>query len=258
MADNGYQRQHSPRANLGILLITVGIAVLAFQYVRIDLSWLPARWAELAWPLRIIVPGLALFVVGLVLPGSTGDGLAGFGLVAAAVGTLLWYQSVTGTWSSWAYAWALVFPGAGGVAGIVHGCIHGNWKNVRESLGAVVFGVVMFLVLGVVFEGMLGFEGFGLTRIASWIPGAVLLGLGVIVLFAGMPGEWAKRRAEGDRQRVERRVVPPFQASSQPRGPQQSGASAVSEVKVTEPTIPVIEVPEEQPSAEQGDNVGKS
>ncbi|MDO9099390.1 MAG: hypothetical protein Q7V53_01400, partial [Caldisericota bacterium] len=135
MADNGYQRQHSPRANLGILLIIVGIVVLAFQYVRIDLSWLPARWAELAWPLRIIVPGLALFVVGLVLPGSTGDGLAGFGLVAAAVGTLLWYQSVTGTWSSWAYAWALVFPGAGGVAGIVHGCIHGNWKNVRESLG---------------------------------------------------------------------------------------------------------------------------
>ncbi len=257
MADNGYQHQRSPRANLGIFLIIVGIVVLAFQYIRIDLSWLPARWAELAWPLRIIVPGLALFVVGLVLPGSTGDGLAGFGLVAAGVGTLLWYQSVTGTWSSWAYAWALVFPGVGGLAGIVHGCIHGNWRNVRESLGALVFGVATFLILGVVFEGVLHFEGFGLTRIASWIPGVVLLGLGVVVLFAGLPGEWMKRHAERDRQRVERRVAPQPQASSsQTRGPQQGGVSAVSEV--TEFTIPVIEVPEERPSAEQGEEAGKS
>ena len=115
--------RRSSMANLGILLIVVGIVILALQYVRIDLNWLPQRWAELSWPLHIIIPGLALFVVGLVLPDRAGEGLSGFGLVAAAVGTLLWYQGITGTWESWAYAWALVFPAAGGLAGIIHGCL---------------------------------------------------------------------------------------------------------------------------------------
>src|SRR5450756_2966486 len=180
-------------ANLGILLIVVGSVILALQYVRIDLNWLPQRWAELSWPLHIIILGLALFVVGLVLPDRAGEGLSGFGLVAAAVGTLLWYQSVTGTWETWAYAWALVFPAAGGLAGIIHGTLHANWRHVRDGVGGFVFGMVMFLVLGFVFENWLGFEGFGLGRIAAWVPGVILLAVGVTILFAGTPGERSSR-----------------------------------------------------------------
>jgi len=195
-------------ANLGILLIVVGIVILALQYVHIDLSWFPERWAEMAWPLRIIVPGLALFVVGLVLPDRAGEGLSGLGLVAAAVGTLVWYQDVTGTWESWAYAWALVFPAAGGLAGIIHGTLHANWRHVRDSVGGFVFGIVMFLVLGFAFESWLGFEGFGLGRIATWVPGVILLAVGVIVLFAGTPGERRSRRAEHEQRWTERHAAP--------------------------------------------------
>ena len=36
--------RRSSMANLGILLIVVGIVILALQYVRIDLNWLPQRW----------------------------------------------------------------------------------------------------------------------------------------------------------------------------------------------------------------------
>jgi len=201
MADQGTRTTRSSTANLGILLIIVGIVILALQYVHIDLSRLPERWAELTWPLRIIIPGLALFVVGLVLPDRAGEGLAGFGLVAAAVGTLLWYQSVTGTWETWAYAWALVFPAAGGLAGIIHGTLHANWRHVRDGVGGFVFGMVMFLVLGFVFENWLGFEGFGLGRIAAWVPGVILLAVGVTVLFAGTPGERSSRRAEREQRR---------------------------------------------------------
>jgi hypothetical protein len=191
-------------ANLGILLIVVGIVILALQYVRIDLNWLPQRWAELSWPLHIIIPGLALFVVGLVLPDRAGEGLSGFGLVAAAVGTLLWYQGITGTWESWAYAWALVFPAAGGLAGIIHGTLHANWRHVRDGAGGLAFGLVAFAVLGYVFEGWLGFEGFGLNRIAVWVPGVILLAVGVIVLFAGTPGERSSRRADREQRHIER------------------------------------------------------
>ena len=208
MANQSTRRTSSRVANLGILLIVVGIVVLALQYIHINMSWLPQRWADLSWPLRIIIPGLALFVVGLVLPDQAGEGLSGLGLVAAAVGTLLWYQDVTGTWSSWAYAWALVFPAAGGLAGIIHGTLHANWRHVRDGFGGFVFGIVMFLVLGYVFEGWLGFEGFGLNRIATWvpvwIPGVVLLAAGLIVLFAGTPGEHSSRRAEREQRRIER------------------------------------------------------
>jgi hypothetical protein len=191
-------------ANVGILLIVVGIVILVLQYVHIGLGWLPERWAEMSWPLRIIIPGLALFVVGLVLPGGAGEGLSGFGLVAAAVGALIWYQDVTGTWQSWAYAWALVFPAAGGLAGIIHGTLHANWRHVRDGAGGLAFGLVAFVVLGYVFEGWLGFEGFGLNRIAAWVPGVVLLALGVTVLFAGTPGERGSRRAEREQRHIER------------------------------------------------------
>lgn len=204
MADQNTRTTRSSTANLGILLIVVGIVILALQYVHIDLSRLPERWAELTWPLRIIIPGLALFVVGLVLPDRAGEGLTGFGLVAAAVGTLLWYQSVTGTWETWAYAWALVFPAAGGLAGIIHGTLHANWRHVRDGIGGFVFGMVMFLVLGFVFENWLGFEGFGLGRIAAWVPGVILLAVGITVLFAGTPGERSSRRAEREQRNVER------------------------------------------------------
>jgi len=204
MSDQDTRRTRSSMANLGILLIVVGIVILALQYVHIDLNWFPQRWAEMSWPLRIIVPGLALFVVGLVLPDRAGEGLSGFGFVAAAVGTLLWYQGITGTWESWAYAWALVFPAAGGLAGIIHGTLHANWRHVRDSVGGFVFGIVMFVVLGFVFEGWLGFEGFGLNRIAAWVPGVLLLAVGVTVLFAGTPGERSSRRAERQQRRIER------------------------------------------------------
>jgi hypothetical protein len=204
MADKNTRTTRSSMATLGILLVFVGIVILALQYVHIDLSWLPQRWAEVAWPVRIIVPGLALFVVGLVLPDRAGEGLSGFGLVAAAVGTLLWYQSITGTWESWAYAWALVFPAVGGLAGIIHGTLHANWWHVRDSVGGFVFGIVMFLVLGFVFENWLGFEGFGLGRIAMWVPGVILLAAGVTVLLAGTPGERSSRRAEREQRHIER------------------------------------------------------
>lgn len=235
MADQSARTTRSSTANLGILLIIVGIVILALQYVHIDLSRLPERWAELTWPLRIIIPGLALFVVGLVLPDRAGEGLAGFGLVAAAVGTLLWYQSVTGTWETWAYAWALVFPAAGGLAGIIHGTLHANWRHVRDGVGGFVFGMVMFLVLGFVFENWLGFEGFGLGRIAAWVPGVILLAVGVTVLFAGTPGERSSRRAEREQRRAERHGDPQGRMSTLVVPPTDAKQETITPVEPTKP-----------------------
>jgi hypothetical protein len=214
-------RRRSSMGSVGILLIVAGIVILALQYVHIDMSWLPNRWAELTWPLRIIIPGLALFIVGLMLPDRAGEGLSGFGLVAAAAGVLLWYQAVTGTWASWAYAWALVLPAAGGLASIIHGMLHANWRHVRDGLGGLAFGLVAFVVLGYVFEGWLGFTGFGLNRIAAWVPGVILLAVGITVLFIGTPGEHSSRRAEREQRHIERE-----QRWAERRGTSQGWTSA--------------------------------
>jgi len=234
--------RRSSMANLGILLIVVGIVILALQYVRIDLNWLPQRWAELSWPLHIIIPGLALFVVGLVLPDRAGEGLSGFGLVAAAVGTLLWYQAITGTWESWAYAWALVLPAAGGIASIIHGTLHANWRHVRDGVGGLAFGLVAFVVLGYMFEGWLGFEGFGLNRITAWVPGVILLAVGVIVLFAGTPGERSSRRAEREQRHIEReqrgaerRATPQGWTSAPVVPPEEKKMETITPAEVAKP-----------------------
>ena len=221
MTEQNTHRTRSSMASVGILLIVAGIVIFALQYVHIDMSWLPNHWAELTWPLRIIIPGLALFIVGLMLPDLAGEGLSGFGLVAAAAVVLLWYQAITGTWESWAYAWALVLPAAGGLAGIIHGTLHANWRHVRDSAGGLAFGLVAFVVLGYVFEGWLGFEGFGLNRIAAWVPGVILLAVGVTVLFVGTPGEHSSRRAEREQRHIERE-----QRWAERRGTSQGWTSA--------------------------------
>src|SRR5450756_2803924 len=81
MTEQNTRRTRSSMANLGILLIVAGIVIIALQYIHIDMSWFPKRWTQLTWPLQIIIPGLALFVVGLVLPDRAGEGLSGFCLL---------------------------------------------------------------------------------------------------------------------------------------------------------------------------------
>lgn len=227
MPNQNHRRARTPQDNLGILLIVAGVVILVLQYIPVDPSWLSRQWRDLPWPLHIIIPGLAVFVAGLLLPEGAGEGLSGFGLVVAAVGALLRYQDITGTWASWAYAWALVFPAAGGLAGIIHGTLHANWRHVRDSAGGFLAGIVMFLVLGFVFESWLGFEGFGLARLASlipaWIPGAALLLVGLIVLLAGVAGRGGPLRSERDQQQAEHRdgFPAPTQAPGVPGEPTQ-------------------------------------
>ena len=158
-------------ANLGILLIVVGIVILALQYVHIDMSWLPAALGR-----SVMAIAHHHSRTGVVRRRSDSAGPRRRGSVRiGAGGRSGWHSALVPGASpargqSWAYAWALVFPAAGGLAGIIHGTLHANWRHVRDSFGGFAFGIVMFLVLGFVFESWLGFEGFGLSRIATWVP----------------------------------------------------------------------------------------
>jgi len=56
----------------------------------------------------VIVPGVALLVLGLAVPSEGGLGMAIPGGIVLTVGLILAFQDSTGTYASWSYAWALV------------------------------------------------------------------------------------------------------------------------------------------------------
>jgi hypothetical protein len=161
------------RTNLliGVMLVGLGVLFMLGQVFRINL------W-QFLWPFFIIVPGV-LFFVGMVLGGKPAGPLAIPGSIVTMVGVLLLYQSVTGHWESWAYAWALIFPTAVGI-GLV---INGGWSDVDRLVGIgmkwVTVGLAIFLIAGLFFELVLNISrGF----IGDVIWPAMLIGVGAFLL----------------------------------------------------------------------------
>src|SRR2546421_1524409 len=95
-------------STVGLLLVLAGAILLLAEFVHIDLG-------HYGWPLFVIVPGIALLVVSVTSRGFVGEGLAIFGSILTITGLILLYQNSTDHFNSWAYAWALVFPGAVGI-----------------------------------------------------------------------------------------------------------------------------------------------
>lgn len=129
---------------IGLVLIIAGAAFLLGRAVEIDVGW----------PVWIIGPGVVIFVLAFVVGGPGGAGFAAAGSIVTAVGAILAVQQATDTFSSWAYAWALVAPGAVG-AGLL---LYGLWSREREmasgGLAAMATGIVIFLVGFAFFEGV--------------------------------------------------------------------------------------------------------
>lgn len=167
MAEKGEQRRVS--ALIGLLLIGLGVLFLLGQVFGVNL------WAFF-WPFFIIIPGL-LFFVGMVMGGKPAGPLAIPGSVVTMTGLLLLYQSITGHWESWAYAWALIFPTAVGIGLLINGVWSGIDKLVEGGRKWITSGVIIFVAGGVFFELLIFHRGFG--RIV-W-PG-VLIALGIYLL----------------------------------------------------------------------------
>src|SRR5438552_2718636 len=110
---------------LGGLLVLIGAILLIGQFVRIDIG-------HYGWPFFVIVPGVLIVVVGLTARGAVSEGLAIVGSVIAVSGLILLYQNSTDHFESWAYAWALLFPGAIGVGMILYG-LSAGWPGVQGA-----------------------------------------------------------------------------------------------------------------------------
>lgn len=155
----------------GIVLIVLGLLFLFFEVY----PGLSARLtlAE-SWPLIVVGTGAFIGLVGWA--NSEPDTAIPACVVAGIVGILYW-QSTTGDWGSWAYAWALI-PGFSGIGTSVSALARrALGRPKRRLLEAGVTQVLVSLVLFGVFGSFMGGpEWLG----TYWPVPLILLGLWVL------------------------------------------------------------------------------
>lgn len=185
---------------LGLLLVIVGVGSVALRVIRFDPF---AAIAEAGWPYFVIIPGVALMVAALIPSPPRGVGFAIAGAIVTAVGSVLLYQDATGHWESWAYAWALVGPGAAGVAMLVYGLAFRVPSLVSVGGRIAAIAGTVFIVGYWIFETVFS-TGRSPLDLGGWWPvGLVGVGLTVLIigLFAPAPraaGPATDRTAHGD------------------------------------------------------------
>jgi hypothetical protein len=160
----------------GIVLIAFGALFLLTEtagrlFAAVGLN---VGWGQL-WPLAIVLVGLAFWLAILVWwdQRTRIAGLAVPGTLILMNGLLLLYQSATGDWESWTYAWslepvfvglgllmlyalgqrergllvaALVVGGVGVVFLLIFGSVWGGWViQLLTALGLVLAGVLLLM-----------------------------------------------------------------------------------------------------------------
>jgi hypothetical protein len=178
---------------LGLLFIVGGGLLLAVQYWGLTL---PFDLTSFGWPIWVIVPGVAILVIGLVTPAEPGAGLAIAGSIVTAVGLLLAYQYSADHFSSWAYAWALVAPGSVGAGMILWGTLHLRGSMVRSGIWTLAWGLVLFLLGFAFFEGLLHLGGErGIAPLGRQALPIALIVIGVAIVLTRL---WPRRRDWSD------------------------------------------------------------
>jgi hypothetical protein len=172
--------QPPPRARrqstvVGGLFVLIGEILLAGQFVHVDIG-------HYGWPFFVVVPGLVILFVALTARGAVSEGLAILGSIITVTGLILLFQDATDHYESWAYAWALVFPGAIGLGMILYGLSAGRAGNVRSGTRLVGIALVLFLLGAAFFEGVIGIGGYQLDHTAGVVVGVIIIALGALML----------------------------------------------------------------------------
>lgn len=165
---------------VGLGLIALGILFLLGTIFRIDI------WGAL-WPFFIIVPGL-LFFIAMVSIGKPGAPLAVPGSIVTMVGLILFFQNVTGLWSTWAYAWTLIFPTSVGIGIAIAGLWSDDTRAVRGGAAMAGVGLAIFVFFALFFEVILNLNGLRSGPIGQMLIPVLVIGAGVgLLVFALRP-----------------------------------------------------------------------
>lgn len=159
-------------AALGIVLVVVGLFALGIVLFGIDLT-------QYGWPLFVIIPGITLLVVGFL---GAGSGASIPGGIVTMLGLVLAYQSSTGDWPSWAFAWALIVPGGVGLGLYLQALRDRNVEDLRRGRALMFTGALIFMIGFVFFESILGISGMDYGIVGKGALPALLIVIGIILL----------------------------------------------------------------------------
>ena len=152
----------------GLILSIVSIATFALY------GWLYAQgyWR---WPYIVIGVGAIFMLMAVSMR------IAPFmipGVIIAGVGGLLYWQNLTGNWSSWSYAWAFV-PMLVGIGILLAGLLSSGMRSAaRGGWITLAAGAAAFLIFWPAFTGS--------WRMLSTIWPLVLVLIGALILFNGL------------------------------------------------------------------------
>jgi len=171
------QSAYSGGFGLGIFLIVAGVIFLAARLLPFDIG-------QFGWPLIVILAGVTFLLLGLT--SRTAAGFVVPGSIVTMVGLILAVQNAFGLWAAWSYAWALVFPFGVGLGIALLGMQLGQPEQVRIGSGMAGTGVVLFLVFGAFFEGILHVSGIDLGQVGDLLIPLVLVFSGVVLIVLRM------------------------------------------------------------------------
>lgn len=155
----------------GVVLIGLGVLFLLGQFFNFS------AWRYL-WPFAVLAFG-ALFFAGMVAGGKSAGGLAIPGSIITMIGLVLFFQTLTGRWESWAYGWTFIVI-AVGVGLFIMGWWTGEAERRQSGLRVAAVGFVLFVLFGSIFE--LGAGLFGARDASQLVFPVLLIGVGLYLL----------------------------------------------------------------------------
>lgn len=137
------------RRNLvvGVVLVLIGACFLVVQFVPGLSSWIDIQWS---WPLLMVAVGASLLLFGLLVGAP---GMAVPAVIVAGIGGILYYQNLTGDWTSWSYLWTLI-PGFVGLGVVLAGALGGGFRrSISEGGGLIVISLILFFIFTSIMGG---------------------------------------------------------------------------------------------------------
>lgn len=160
----------------GTLVTGIVLVILGAAFIIINL--IPGITPVRSWPFIFIVAGVGFFLPALIWPDAR-EGLAGLyipGAIFLTLGGIFLFNTLSGNWAIWAFAWILI-PASVGL-GLFLGALVGKWDQ-----GVYRTGIWMMLISATVFAFMAALFGDNLVRIL----GAVfLLAIGLVILIRAL------------------------------------------------------------------------
>jgi hypothetical protein len=166
----------------GSILIGLGLLFLLGQFFNF-VAW------QYLWPFIVIGIG-GLFFVGMLAGGKSTAGLAIPGSIISVVGLMLLYQTISGHWATWSYAWTVIIM-AVGLGIMIMGFWSGNTHQRQAGMRVAWIGFVLFVIFGAFFEIVLSGFGGGLRQVVFPVA-LILIGLYLVIRRTGI---WPEQRA---------------------------------------------------------------